>query len=331
MRTFSITTNGNLIDIQTIIAGLEAHIYEICQPASADEWFSSVAHAVCVSREELKETIQLLHDSGIQFNLCLDATCHDGLDFNAEKQKKFQEYVLFLADAGCDSITLANPHMIDLAQSVSTPIEIVVSSYGNVTDPLRVDRYCSYGLKRIILHPNVYRHFEMLETLRQWTDVSLELIVNQACLYQCDSFITHANLDAHSNHRQPKDPHIRDNVRYPERICSRLRQTEPVELLTSSFIRPEDLSFYEARGYERFIIAGTHTSSEWIRSVLAAYVKGSFDGNIFDLFSTHFSQEDKKYIANRALDGCVEEIGSSYDGVQFYSKARTFLQSHMME
>jgi collagenase-like PrtC family protease len=61
--------------------------------------------------------------------------------------------------------------------------------------------------------------------------------------------------------------------------------TEPVELLKSPWIRPEDIPHYEALGYDRFKITERFKRTPLLIEHVKAYESRRYDGNLLDLFT----------------------------------------------
>ena len=60
---------------------------------------------------------------------------------------------------------------------------------------------------------------------------------------------------------------------------------DPVELLKSPWIRPEDIPHYEALGYDRFKITERFKRTSLLLENVMAYENRHYDGNLLDLFT----------------------------------------------
>src|SRR4030043_2314025 len=60
---------------------------------------------------------------------------------------------------------------------------------------------------------------------------------------------------------------------------------DPVELLKSSWIRPEDIPHYEAIGYDHFKITERFKRTPLLLEHVMAYENRRYDGNLLDLFT----------------------------------------------
>ena len=65
--------------------------------------------------------------------------------------------------------------------------------------------------------------------------------------------------------------------------CSGRLLTEPVELLRSPFIRPEDLHVYDELGMDIIKLADRTESAETLMQTARAYAAERYEGNLFQL------------------------------------------------
>jgi hypothetical protein len=79
--------------------------------------------------------------------------------------------------------------------------------------------------------------------------------------------------------------------------CSTIKFSDPTEVIKSRWIRPEDLSHYEAIGINKFKIAGRRMSTEWIVRSVKAFSSRKYEGNLIDIiqgFSMSFGNLEQK-------------------------------------
>jgi len=60
---------------------------------------------------------------------------------------------------------------------------------------------------------------------------------------------------------------------------------DPRKLISSIWIRPEDLAVYEEAGVHRFKISGRNRPTAWLARAAEAYTAGEYHGNLLDLLS----------------------------------------------
>jgi collagenase-like PrtC family protease len=138
------------------------------------------------------------------------------------------------------------------------------------------------GVEEIIIDEHINREFKTLEAIRKAIRCNLELILNNICLWQCPYNYEHVNHDGHSS-REGED----DNcyLQYPGYLCLYRKLTDPVELLKSPWIRPEDVSSYEDIGYDHFKITERFKRTPLLLEHVRAYENRQYDGNVLDLFT----------------------------------------------
>lgn len=313
-------------NIETILAQRAKDIYEVYAASPSDISPTGRRGHYPIDLNELKRQVELAHEYGVRYNVLMNGSCFGGLEFSPAFQEKISNFVKYLDDTNADSTTVMNPFLIDLVRKNSKRIEIIVSSFAEVVEPVKIKRLESRGANRIVLHQNVYRNFEMLKTIRESSDIALEIIPNQGCVNQCEAFISHINVVAHSSTATDEEIKHFGEFDAPIQRCRTIRQTDPIEFLMSCLIRPEDIGLYEEMGFDIFKFAGRRSSTEWMLNVVNAYISRSYEGNIFDL-SSHVGENPKMCnLPNKVLDGWYQYMGSNSDCVSFRKKAIEFCQ-----
>jgi len=318
-------------NIETILEKRARDIYEIYAAAPLNICATGRRGNIPISEKELRAHAALAHRYGVRYNVLMNGACFGGMEFSDTFRKKIAAFIKYLDEISVDSVTIENPFLIDLTRKNSTHIEIIVSSYAEVVEPVKIRRLEARGVNRIVLHQNVYRNFEMLKAIRQSTNLPLEIIPNQGCIYQCECFMNHINIVAHSSTASDEEIKEFGDYNFPIKKCRTLRQTNPVEFLMACFIRPEDLCIYEDMGFNIFKFAGRRSSTEWMLNVLDAYIGRNYEGNLFDL-SSHVGENPKLCkLPNKALDSWFRYMGSNADSERFYKRAHEFCQQYHID
>lgn len=113
-------------------------------------------------------------------------------------------------------------------------------------------------------------------------------------------------MAAANRNRCSKDV-FRDQYYY--RRCLEMREKYPRLFFSSPWIRPEDVSYYEAElGVENIKIAGRQLPTEQTITIVEAYSNGEYHGNLLDLLSSPYRLRDAYYIPNDSLDGTLERL-----------------------
>ncbi|MBU1862241.1 MAG: U32 family peptidase [Candidatus Omnitrophica bacterium] len=324
---FSIGLNGHPGNLEAILKELGNDIYEVYAPAPPDVCSTGRFEIVHVDRHEMRRQIDLAHQYGIQYNVLMNGSCHSGLQFSKKFREKILGYLNFLKKAKPDSITIADPYLMEFVSDHCT-IPIVVGSFAAVNEPIKALRYQNKGARRIVLQREIYRDFQALQELRSLIKIDLSIIVNKGCIYQCDCCLMHINVNSHISMLNSDDREAYGNYSAPIEGCRTIRQVDPIEFLMSTMIRPEDLHLYEEMGYHTFKLSSRRRSTEWILDVARAYRERRYDGNVFDL-SSHVVNPFIN-LPNKELDGWFEYTGNTTSD-DFAERCRAFYKERHLE
>jgi collagenase-like PrtC family protease len=124
------------------------------------------------------------------------------------------------------------------------------------------------------------RNFPLIHGLVQ-AGARVEVLVNQTCIRECPFRAHHLNTSSLCS--QPGGDRLW--FEYPILECGLEVVRDPRKLISSIWVRPEDLSVYEEAGVSRFKISGRNRPTEWLARVAAAYSARSYYGNLLDLLS----------------------------------------------
>jgi len=162
-------------------------------------------------------------------------------------------------------------------------LKVKVSTTARVNTVRKALQYEDMGVEEIIIDEHINREFKTLEAIRKAVRCNLELIVNNICLWQCPYNYEHVNHDGHASREGEEEDYC--YLQYPGYLCLYRKLTDPVELLKSPWIRPEDIPHYEAIGYEHFKITERFKKTSLLLEHVKAYENRRFDGNLLDLFT----------------------------------------------
>jgi len=130
---------------------------------------------------------------------------------------------------------------------------------------------------------------ERLAAIRAAVACDLQLIANHVCLPNCPMQPYHQNGFAHSSAGGG-----RLFIDYCLLRCARKRLQDPGLFIKAGWIRPEDISDYEATGFHSFkLLERGIPSAELIRR-LDAYTTGTYDGDLASLVLSYGFREPLK-------------------------------------
>ena len=225
--------------------------------------------------------IRAIRDRGWGFTILLNAPCLDNREFVRSFRQRIMDHVAWARDAGATGITITVPLLAEAIKARFPELRIKVSVIAHVGTVARAREWARLGIDEIAVDFNVNRDLGRLAALRRAVDCELTLLVNDLCLLDCPFRHYHYNMVGHAS----QEGHDSDGfvVDYCFLRCHRRKVLDPVELLRSPWIRPEDLGAYEAIGFRRFKLAGRTKSTQQIARMARAYSARSHPGNLLDI------------------------------------------------
>ncbi len=193
------------------------------------------------------------------------------------------ELLEWIDQSGADSVIIGIPYLIDLVRKRFPRLKVKVSTTARVNTVRKALQYEDMGVEEIIIDEHINREFKTLEAIRKAVKCNLELIVNNICLWQCPYNYEHVNHDGHASREGEEDNYC--YLQYPGYLCLYRKLTDPVELLKSPWIRPEDIPHYEDLGYDHFKITERFKRTPLLLEHVKAYENRRYEGNLLDLFT----------------------------------------------
>src|SRR4030042_1547813 len=235
-----------------------------------------------VSRRDVERYIQACHERGLEFSYLLNAPCLGNLQYSKKGYGQLVELLEWIEDAKADAVTVGMPYLIDLVRERFPQLKIKVSTTARVNTVRKAQQYEAMGVEEIIIDEHINREFKTLAAIRKAVGCNLELILNNICLWQCPYNYEHVNHDGHAS-REGEDDYC--YLQYPGYLCLYRKLMDPVELLKSPWIRPEDVATYEEMGYDSFKITERFKRTPLLLEHVRAYENRRYDGNLLDLFT----------------------------------------------
>jgi len=236
-----------------------------------------------IKRAEVEAYIKACHDRGLEFSYLLNAPCLGNLQYSKKGYGQLVELLGWVDRAGADSVTVGMPYLVDLVRKRFPRLKVKVSTTARVNTVRKALQYEDMGVEEIIVDEHINREFKTLEAIQKAVKCSLELILNNICLWQCPYNYEHVNHDGHASREGEEDEYC--YLQYPGYLCLYRKLMDPVELLKSPWIRPEDIPHYEAIGYDHFKITERFKRTPLLLEHVMAYENRRYDGNLLDLFT----------------------------------------------
>ncbi len=233
-----------------------------------------------VDWDAMARHIGLAHEFSLRFLYLWNAASLGDAEYDAAYVAAMEQQLRELVAIGVDGLVVAMPWMIPLAKGIAPDLEVSVSSMINVVSPREARQFQAMGADTIIIHHSANRDFRLLEEIRASVDCDVELILNNSCVYQCPYASCHHVSPAF--HSRAGSANV---MEYELFWCAGRYALDRGEIIRARWIRPEDLAFYESRGYDRFKIAGRGRDTEWLLRAAQAYASRSYPGDLTDIIS----------------------------------------------
>ena len=227
----------------------------------------------------VKNYLKKARQKNLHFNYLLNSSCIGNKEYRKGGRKKILNLLKWAVDIGVDYVTVALPYLAEIIKTNFPKMNICVSKMAFVCDGRQAKFWEDLGAREITLNPDVNRNFKKLEQIRKSVRCDLILLVNEACLYHCPYVYYHANSDSHAS----QTGSTQNYICYSRIFCEKIFITDTSQIIRSTFIRPEDLHFYEKIGINKFKLVGRTRPTDWILTALRAYVDRRQEGNLADI------------------------------------------------
>lgn len=297
------------------------------------------------SKSYLKKLCKEIHDRGCEVNIVLNATCFGGEQYTKKWITNTLRYLDHLSSLNVDLLTIADPYLIALIHHYGYSFKIVVSVLAFVHTVVGARYFDEMKVDRITLSTNINRDLNLIRKIRKCVKSDLALIVNEGCLLDCPNRHFCYNYISHLSGNKDSDIHADYEVYYWV-SDNLIRIKQPYTLLTSPWIRPENLRDYENVGINIFKISGRNKPLEFLKKALEAYHSLHFDGNIFDIIDGGCRMPDawsknptgyrlygppRYYLDNKNLDAFFKKVTSCDKNCSECGFCKEFAEKHLRE
>ncbi len=219
-----------------------------------------------LSRRALADYVAVLNRHGIVFNYLLNSSCLGNREWSRRWQRRLLRLLENLGAMGIRRLTVSTPYLLERVKAVFPEFHIKAGIYAQIDTPRRARFWHGLGADALSLESfSINRDFSALRAIRGAVDCELQLIANHPCLPNCPMQPYHQNGFAHSS-----EGSRRLFIDYCFLSCTLKRLQDPSLLIKAGWIRPEDIGFYEAMGYEHFkLLERGIPSAELLRRVEA--------------------------------------------------------------
>ncbi|MFH1465419.1 MAG: U32 family peptidase [Pseudomonadota bacterium] len=225
--------------------------------------------------------IRQARDGGLGFTYLLNAPCLDNREYRAAFRGALGERLRWAVDAGVTGVTVSVPLLAELVKQQFPGLWVKVSVIAHVGSLRRLRMWEDLGADEVTVDFERNRDLALLEALAGAARCELSLLVNDLCLLDCAWRHYHYNVSGHASQAS----HDGALVDYCFLRCHRLKVQQPIELLRSPWIRPEDLTRYEALGIGRFKLAGRTKPTATIAAIASAYAERRSPENLLGVLA----------------------------------------------
>jgi len=243
-------------------------------------------------KTELESHVACAHSLGIKFSYVLNAVCLGNREWSRRGHQEIRKILDYLSEIKVDSITVSIPYLAELVKKRYPHFSVKVGIFANIDSPTRARFWEDLGANMLVLESfSINRNFPVLKAIRDAVSCDLQLIANFSCLPKCPLQIYHMVGISHGSNTVDREPFMD----YCVFKCSSLSMKDPSLLIKSQWIRPEDLSRYEALGYSHFKLLERNAPTEVLLNRVKAYAERISPDNLLELIQPFgFKKEIRK-------------------------------------
>lgn len=238
-----------------------------------------------ISKNDIINSVNTAHKHNIRFNYLMNAATLNGLEQTKTGQKKIRSLLDFLSDIHVDNITVSSPYLLRLIKYNYPHFKVRIGVFAVIDSPEKALQWQDIGADTLCLSAIACnRHFTLLKEIRRAVSCGLQLIANANCLLNCVYELTHMNMLSQSSRKGDKLKGF--CLDYCFLNCSSKKLRDPTNFIRSTWIRPEDLRYYEEIGYNNFKLVERSCPKELLLQRVKAYANRSFSGNLLEIVGT---------------------------------------------
>ncbi|MGA8665092.1 MAG: U32 family peptidase [Thermoplasmata archaeon] len=232
-----------------------------------------------VDSERFRHHVAAIHQHGREFYATLNSNDLGLREYRPGYIDEFLKEVARLLDLGVDGFVIAIPALVEAVHRAYPEVPLSVSSFARIRSVTQAEYFLRLGADTVILEEGD-RNFPLIRGLVR-AGARVEVLVNQTCIRECPFRAHHLNTSSLCS--QPGGDRLW--FEFPILECGLEVVRDPRKLISSIWVRPEDLALYEEAGVDRFKISGRNRPTDWLVRATAAYSSREYHGNLLDLLS----------------------------------------------
>lgn len=281
-----------------------------------------------ITMEELRDYIELCHKNKLEFNYLINAMCMENKELEADSHFKIIELLKELDKIGVDAITITSPYLCELIKTQFPRFKVTVGLYAYAFDLNHIKRWIELGADEITLAHHVNRDFKLLKKMLLYTkgkNVTLRLIANNLCLHMCPYSIMHGTVQGHFS---CSDSCSRGDIDYCLMKCLSTKIEDMSNLISSDWIRPEDLCYYEKLCEETdnfnlsIKLVERTKSTKFLTRVVEAYARRQYKGNLLDILL--WPKSDDMVVQTEPTAEEMKTMAELYNISQMFNYSKIF-------
>ncbi len=232
-----------------------------------------------VDEEQFRRHVAAIHRQGREFYATLNSNDLGLKEYRPGYFDEFLKEVAHLLDLGVDGFVIAIPALLEAVHRAHPEVPLSVSSFARIRSVTQAEYFLRLGADTVILEEGD-RNFPLIRGLVR-AGARVEVLVNQTCIRECPFRAHHLNTSSLCS--QPGGDQLW--FEFPILECGLEVVRDPRKLVSSIWVRPEDLAVYEEAGVDRFKISGRNRPTAWLARAAEAYTAREYHGNLLDLLS----------------------------------------------
>ncbi len=279
-------------------------------------WPGMVSGRAVHLEKSVEESISLLENDlawcrrhGVELDLLFNGNCYGEDAFTENLRRQVYGVMEELERRGLfpEIVTTTSQYIAKVLKLRYPQVEIRASVNMRL-ESTKAMEYISDLFDSYYICRDIQRDRNVLKLFSDWCKAhgkSLCMLVNSACLRCCPIQIWHDNYLCHKPWLAEEQEFI---LHYPYRLCGRVQEKPNAagEVLRMSWIRPEDIHYYEP--YVAAMKLATR-STEHPEQMLKAYAEGHWDGDLLDILggiNPHFTLDNASFPADWVESGIAQ-------------------------
>lgn len=224
-----------------------------------------------------REHVEAAHRNNMRFIFVFNTCSMAGNELNHETQQHIYEKTSELVDAGIDGLIITMPYLAHLIHSWFPALKISSSVNNQLDSVEKISQLLTSAPFDMIQFPFTRaRDFNLFrEAAERFPNHERIALVNESCLLDCAFQRFHQDF---YNFLDIND----SSIDYYHLCCAVHKLEEPINVLKSQWVMPEDLHHLAENGITAVKLAGREKKeSGWLIDLVDCYAKGKSKGNVY--------------------------------------------------